>query len=246
MEEQQTSPTGEAQDTSDVWRLQGIFFEPTRTFQSINKRPSFWLPLLLTVVIAFLVWQALAYLVDLEDIFLQQAKLNPQTAQLTEEQLEAQISYTVPLVKWVIPVVAPPLTLLAVAALILAMVYLSGSQTTYKKLLAVTSHSLFLQTLVGSVLLILVYALATDPRAIDLQNPVYTNLSPLVDAKESPIFYKLASSLDLVVWYVIYLLGLGTATVSKRMTVGKGVLLVAMLYIIYVLMGVGWTALWSL
>jgi hypothetical protein len=48
-----------------------------------------------------------------------------------------------------------------------------------------------------------------------------------------------------VVWYVIYLLGLGTATVSEKMKVGKGVVLVAVLYLIYVLLGVGWAAIWS-
>ena len=148
------------------------------------------------------------------------------------------------MVKWVGPIMAPPVMLFFFSGLILLMVHLSGSETTYKKLLGVTSHSLFLQTLIGAVLTILVYALASDPKAIDFQNPVYTNLSPLVNARESPILYKIASSFDLVVWYIIYLMGLGTATVSKRMTVGKGVLLVAILYIIYVLLGVGWAAIW--
>jgi hypothetical protein len=245
MEEEMISPIVEDQDQGDVWRLQGIFFEPTKTFQAINVRPSFWLPLVLTVVIAILLSQALAYFVDLEDILLQQVKLNPQAAQLTEEQLEQQIKYTMPLFKWVGPVVAPPAMLFLFSGLILLMVHLSGSETTYKKLLGVTSHSLFLQGLVGAVLTILVYALASDPKAIDIQNPVYTNLSPLVDTRESPILYKIASSMDLVVWYVIYLLGLGTATVSRRMTVGKGVLLVAILYFIYVLLGVGWAAVWN-
>ncbi len=245
MEQRITSPEASSQELGNLWRLQGIFFEPTKTFESINSRPSFWLPLLLTVIIALVVWQALPYFVDLEEVLLEQAKSNPQTAQLTEEQLEQQIKFTLPLIQWVGPVVAPPVMLFLFAALISLMVYLSGSETSYKKLLGVTSHCLFLQSLVGSVLMILVYALADDPRAIDLQNPVYTNLGPLFDSKESPILQKLASSADLVVWYVIYLLGLGTATVSKRMSVGKGVSLVAILYAIYVLLSVGWTAVWN-
>jgi hypothetical protein len=125
------------------------------------------------------------------------------------------------------------------------MVHLSGSETSYKKLLGVTSHCLFLQTVVGSVLMVTVYALASDPKSIDFQNPVYTNLGPLVDSKDSPILYKLASSADLVIWYVIYLLGMGTAAVSRRMTVGKGVLLVAVLYLFYVLLSLGWAAIWN-
>lgn len=245
MEEQIASPTGGEENQSDVWRLQGIFFEPTKTFESINVRPSFWLPLLLTVVIAILLWQALPYFVELEDLLMAQAKLNPQTAQLSEDQLEQQLKYTVPIIQWVGPVVAPPAMLFLFAALILLMVHLTGSETTYKKLLGVTSHCLFLQTLIGSVLMLLVYSLASDPKAIDMQNPVYTNLGPLLDAQQSPLLYKLASSVDMVVWYVIYLLGLGTAAVSKRMSVGKGVMLVGVLYIIYVLISVGWAAVWN-
>jgi hypothetical protein len=245
MEEQIGAPTLEDQDQGDLWRLQGIFFEPAKTFQSINKRPSFWLPLLITIIILLLLWQGLSHFVDLEDLFLQEARKNPQTESLTDEQLEQQLKFTVPFIKWVSPVVAPPIMLFLFSALILGMVFLSGSETSYKKLLGVTSHCLFLQALIGTALTLLVYALASDPKAIDIQNPVYTNLGPLVDAKESPILARLAASVDLVVWYVIYLLGLGTATVSKRMTVGKGVMLVALLYIFYVLLGVGWTALWN-
>jgi len=245
MEEHLNSPTGDDENQSDLWRLQGIFFEPTRTFKSIEKRPSFWLPLLFTIIVAILLWQAMAYFVDLEEAFLEQARQSPQTEGLSDEQLEQQVKYTVPFVQWVGPVIGPPIILFALAALILLMVYLFGNETSYKKLLGVTSHCLFLQTLIGSVLIILVYSLASDPKAIDMQNPVYTNLGPLVDAKESPIIAKLASSVDLVVWYVIYLLGLGTATVSKRMAVSKGVMLVAILYIIYVVLGVAWTVVWS-
>ena len=245
MEEQLASPPGGDQDQSDFWRLQGIFFEPTKTFQSISKRPSFWLPLLLTMIVAVLLWQAMPYFVDLEELFMEQARQNPQTEGLSDEQLEQQMKFTVPLVQWVGPVVAPPVMLFLFAALILLMVYLTGNETSYKQLLGVTAHCLFFQTLIGSVMILLVYSLASDPKAIDIQNPVFTNLGPLVDAKESPILSKLASSVDLVVWYVIYLLGLGTATVSKRMAVGTGVALVAALYIVYVILGVGWTALWN-
>jgi len=241
MENPGTSPGAEG----DLWRLQGIFFEPTKTFYSIDKRPSFWVPLLATIIVAILMWQAMAHFVDLEELFLEQAKLNPQTADLSDEQLEQQMKFTVPIIQWVGPLVAPPVMLFLIAALILLMVHLSGSETSYKKLLGVTSHCLFLQTVVGSVLMVTVYALASDPKSIDFQNPVYTNLGPLVDSKDSPVLYKLASSADLVIWYVIYLLGMGTAAVSRRMSVGKGVMLVAVLYLFYVLLSLGWAAIWT-
>jgi hypothetical protein len=233
----------EAEERGDLWRLQGIIFEPTKTFESINSRPSFWVALVATILIAVLFWQILPYFVDLEELFLEQARQNPQAAQVSDEDLEQSIGFSILFVQWGAAVVAPVLFLFLIAGLIMLLVHLTGSETTYQKLLGVTSHALFFQTLVGTVLTLLVYSLASDPKSIDLENALYTNLGHLFNAKESPVMYKLASSVDVVVWYVIYLLGLGTATVSSRMKVAKGVILVAVLYAIYVLLGVGWAAL---
>jgi hypothetical protein len=243
MDQQMTPPSVEEEERGDLWRLQGIIFEPGKTFESINRRPSFWLALIATIVLAVLFWQILPYFVDLEELFLEQARQNPQTAQLSDEELEGSIGVSIMFVQWGAAVVAPVVFLFLIAALIMLLVHLTGSETSYKKLLGVTSHTLFFQSLVGMVLTLLVYSLASDPKSIDIENPLYTNLGHLVSAKESPVIYKLASSVDIVVWYVIYLLGLGTATVSAKMKVAKGVILVATLYGIYVLLGVGWAAL---
>jgi hypothetical protein len=232
---------GEEEAKGSIWRLQGIFFEPSATFEDINKKPTFVVALLLTVVIALIGWNIIDNLVDVQELIEAQIKAAPQAEGLSQDQIELQASYTVPFIKWVAPVLIPPLMMLLVAALMLLMAFLTGGTTTFKKLTAVVSYTFFFQTVISITLMVLVFAVVADPEAINLQNPVSSNLGFLFDAEDSPVLYKLASSADVIIWYVIYLLGLGLSKVSEGIKVGKGFALVAVLYLIYVFIGAGWS-----
>ena len=68
MNEQETNNEvvpGEEEAKGSIWRLQGIFFEPSATFEDIDKKPTFVVALLLTVVIALIGWTIIDNLVDL-------------------------------------------------------------------------------------------------------------------------------------------------------------------------------------
>jgi len=243
MEEQMSSNVTEesaVETRGSIWRLQGIFFEPSATFEDINKKPTILVPLLLSIVIALVGWNIVDNLVDLQEIMEVQIKANPQAESLTPEQIELQASYAVPFIKWVGPIVGPPIMMLLVAALMLLGAFLTGGVTTFKKLLSVAAYTFFLSTLISLTLVVLVFAVASEPETIDLQNPVFSNPGPLFDSKDSPVLYKLASSADIIIWYVIFLLGLGMSKVSEGIRVGKGFAIVAVMYLIYVSLGVAW------
>jgi hypothetical protein len=246
MNEQETNNEvvpGEEEAKGSIWRLQGIFFEPSATFEDINKKPTFLVPLLLSIVIALIGWALIDNFVDLQELMEAQIKAAPQAEGLSQEQIELQASYTVPFIKWVAPIVIPPLMMLLVAALMLLMAFLTGGTTTFKKLSSVVSYTFFFQTVISITLMVLVFAVVSDPEAINLENPVSSNLGFLFDAEDSPVLFKLASSADVIIWYVIYLLGLGLSKVSERIKVRKGFALVAALYLIYVFIGVMWNML---
>lgn len=242
MESQSAAIQETPQPKGALWRLQGIFFEPSATFEDINLRPGFIVPIIVGIVVAFATWQAVAHLVDLQQFFIAQMKSNPQTAGLTPEQMQTAISWQVLSIKYIAPVFVPIMALLF-SAVFMLMVWISGSETTFTKLLGVVSYTMFFYGLVTAVLLIATFALAQDPYAINLQNPVFTNLGPLVDMKTSPILHRLASSVDIISIYVIYLFGLGISKVARRITVGKGVVLVVIPYLVYLGIVVGITAL---
>lgn len=225
-----------------LWRLQGIFFEPSATFRDINLKPGFVVPLAVAMVIAFVAWQLVGHFVDLQEFFLAQMKSNPQTSALSQEQMQTAVKWNLIFLKYLSPL-AVPIMALIYSGVFMLMVWISGSETTFSKIFSVTSYTMFFQGLVGAVLLVLIFALANDPYSINLQNPIFTNLGPLVSAKASPVLASLLSSIDIVSFYVIFLLGLGISKVSRRMSTGKGVALVAIPFLVYVALKVGVTAL---
>ncbi len=233
-----------------VWRLQGIFFDPRATFRDIDRRPSFLLALLLCMAVGLAGAAAMYTRVDMAQVMEQQIRSSGAGERLTDEQIRQQVRSVVesplfPIMKWFGPLAGAPFMILVVSALLMLMVVLAGSETSFKKLLGVTSYTYFLYYVVYSCLAVIVFFLADDPRMIDIQNPVASNLGHLVDARESPVLHRLGSSVDLITFYVIYLLGVGTAAVSGRMKVGTGVGLVAVLYGVYVLLAIGWRAIFG-
>ncbi len=227
-----------------LWRLQGIFFEPSETFKDINLKPGFIVPLIVAMLVTLAAWQAIAHLVDLHELLMAQVKSAPQAAGLSEDQLASSVNFQVIILQYLVPLFIPLMALIY-SGVFMLMVWISGSETTFSRLFSVVTHTIFFQSLVGAVLLVIVFALASDPYAVNLQNPIFTNLGPLVDPKASPVLYKLASSVDIISIYVIYLFGLGISKVSKRLSVGKGVTLVVIPYLVYLAISVGITALTS-
>jgi len=84
---------GEEETKSSIWRLQGIFFEPSATFEDINKKPTFLVPLLLSILIALIGWNLVDNLVDLQEVMEVQIKASPQAERLTQEQIELQAKH---------------------------------------------------------------------------------------------------------------------------------------------------------
>src|SRR5262249_38990785 len=77
---------------SEASRLTGVFFEPKKTFEDVARRPSFVVPLLLTIVVNLIFTVLLSQHVGWARIVRQQQELNPraqqQMANLSPEQRE--------------------------------------------------------------------------------------------------------------------------------------------------------------
>ncbi len=237
----------QAEDMGAVQRLVGVILEPGRTFEAIARRPTFLLAVIVTIVISTVAAAVLYSRIDMAQMMEAQIRSSSAGERMTAEQIRQQVETitTSPFYKvmlWAGPILANPIMVVALAGILLLMVYLAGSETTFLKVLGVAAHAMFFMSLVSGGLMIIVLLLAADPQAIDIQNPLYTNLGHLVSAKESPVLNRLLSSVDIITLYVIYLLGLGLSKVCSRMSVGKGVFLVAVPWLVYVAIAVLWRA----
>jgi hypothetical protein len=240
----QEPPMGTAQ------RLVGVFVEPGRTFESINWKPAFLLALVVAVLAGVGTTMVMHSKVDMAQAMETAIRNSSAGARMSSDEIRQQVEMVAnnPFYKvmmWAGPILATPIMIFALSGILLLMVFVGSSETSYLKMLGVTSHAMLFYSVVGGVLLTIVLVLSPDPQAIDLQNPVYTNPGALVDAKEYPVLNRLASALDLVTLYTIYLLGLGLSKVAARMSVGKGVLLAGIPWLLYVGIGVLWRALFG-
>jgi hypothetical protein len=231
---------------SSVWKLQGVFFEPQATFEEVDRRPNWLLPLLAMIIISIAAASLVVNTIGLENIVRGQIEANSRVQQMPPEQREQIVEQAVnsPLTSvmmYVGPILGPIIIVLVVAGLLMLASTLTGGQATFKKVFSVNSHVFFFSYVVASVLSVVVVLLSPDPAEIDIQNPVATNLGFLVARTESPALYSLLSSIDLVSFYTIYLLGLGLAVVNRK-PVRSMLLTVVVLWVVWVLIKTGWTA----
>lgn len=219
-----------------------VFFEPSRCFAGLNIKPAFLVPLILCIVMTFATSFVIYSKVDMSQVIRQQIESSSAAAQLSEEQIDDQVKMAAKFGRisvLVAPLITVPLLILIIASLMLLSVYLTGSETTFSRVFAVSVSSMFFYTVISGILTITVILAAADPSAINLRNPVFTNPAGLVDFKESKVLYAFLSHLDVLVWYTIYLLGLGLSFVAAKCSVAKGVFLVGIWYVLYSLIHTG-------
>lgn len=246
----QLQAPSEDKASSPWWRLQGIFFEPTRTFQQINRAPNWLLPVLGTMVVVMLTTLLVVDRIGLENIIRTQISASSQSQQLSEEQLEtivenARENRLLPVLTYGMPVAGPPILVLICAAIFLVSIYIMGGETTFSKIFSVSAHTFFFYNVIQSGLTLMVVLLVQDPETIDLQNPVYSNPGFAVDRKTSPALYVLASSVDIIAFYHMYLLALGFFTVSQKISWPASLGIVVVLWILYVASKTGLMALFG-
>jgi hypothetical protein len=219
-----------------------IFFEPAKCFEGLNAKPAFIFPMLLCVLIAFGSSFVIYSKVDMAQAMRKQIESSSAAAQLSEEQITEQVRMATKFGKisaLVAPLVVVPLSILLIAGLMLLGIYLIGSETTFSRVLAVAASSMFFYSVVGGILTITVFMAASDPNAINLRNPVFTNPAGLLDPEENRVLYAFLTHLDILVWYTIYLLGLGLSIVATKCSVAKGIVLIGIWYVLYALAHTG-------
>ncbi len=225
-----------------LWKLQAIFFQPKETFQEIAKKPTWLIAAILCVVIGAVGFTLIMNKIGFETMMIQQAQSRGQ--EVTEEQLQVLNSPAVKAFTYGSVIIGTPLVMLLTAGLLLALLWLVGSDATFRRVFSVVAHSFFAFTLVSTVITLLIVMLAADPTELDIQNLVSSNLGALVSRTESPVLFAVLSSVDVLTFYYLFLLSLGMSIVGRK-TLGTSAALVLALWVVWVLVKTGWTAIFT-
>ncbi len=223
-------------------RLFGVFFEPKSTFQSIVRRPTFVVPIIVLWVIGGVVIGLFGQRVGWRTYMERQDTMNSRTqAQMQkltpaqrEHMLEQQTKYA-PIGGYGFVTVGSVIVWLIVAALFMGVFnLLLGADIKFSASFAIVVFA-WLPWVIHGLLGILILFLK-DPSTVDLQNLVASNPGTLL-SNGAPLW--LASGLgaiDIFSFWTMALLAVGyTAASPKKLSFWKAFGCVFAVWIVYVL-----------
>jgi hypothetical protein len=243
-----TAQAPEPERVSSIGRIFGVFFSPKATFESIARRPSWLAPLVLLCLVALGIVASFSYRGGWPSYFQKQVENSSRFQQMPPDQqqrvLAAQLKYG-PKVAYVQVVVVPFLAALIVAAVLLGVFnVLLGTKVQFATSFGIVSHS-FLPSLISGLLGILVIFLK-DPSMVDLQNLVASNAAAFLSNDAPRWQIALLGSFDLFSFWTMLLLAMGySAAAPKKISMGKGLISILGIWLVWVLVKVGLIAAFS-
>ena len=237
---------------SSIGRIFGVLFSPKATFASIALAPTWILPLVLFVIVGLATSVAISQHVGWRTVIDKQIsnsaraqkQMDSMTPEARETALNTQAKYT-PYFVYPINFLAPFLGAVVVAAILLgAFNLILGAKIGFKTSLSIVSYS-WVPGLIAALLGIAIVFLK-DPSTIDVQNLVASNPGAILSDDSPKWLVSLMSSLDLFSFWTMILMAFGySAADPKKLSFGKAFGTVFGVWIVYVVIKVGWVAAFS-
>ena len=241
-----------AKPDSSMGRIFGGIFSPKPTFESIVQRPTWVLPLVLIIlvstVVIFVFGQRVGWRGFIERQDQANSRVQKQMENMTPDQrermLETQTKYA-SIFGYVGVVLGTFVVAIVVAAVLLAAFNLiGGAKVNFMTSLAIVAHS-WVPSIIGGILGILIIFLK-DPSTVDIQHLVAANAGAFLPDDAPKWQETLLSAFDLFTFWTIILMSFGySATNPKKISFGKAFGTIVSVWLLYVIVKVGFTAAFS-
>jgi Yip1 domain len=233
-------------------RIVGVLFSPKPTFESIVRRPTWILPLILVVGVSLIMIFIFGKRVGWRDFMIRQDQQNTRTQKQMESMSAADREKMIDTQTKVAPTFTYIVIVLAVfvgavitaAVLMLVFNLIHGTKIGFVQSLAIVSHSWVPGIIVGLLAILVLFL--KDPSTVDLEHMVASNGGAFL-ADDSPKWLvSLLTAFDLFVFWQIILLAVGySAADPKKISFGKALGTIIAVWLIYVAVKVGLTAAFS-
>jgi hypothetical protein len=234
------SPTTPEKPQPNAFKnLLGVIFSPQATFGALSRKPSWLLPLLLYMGLMFLYIYSLVHMMGFEKFM--RSTLGPNPTDQKVQQIDQFIKMVdekpgMAALLYINPAIIGLLFPLALAGILLLVVTLTGGTSSYKKVLSVIAHILFATTLVTTIFAVGPLLISGDFDRFDIQNPIASNVGFFLNPAELHKFvYSLASSIDLLSFWMIFLLATGLTAVSENFKKRTAYTCLIVLWVIWIL-----------
>jgi hypothetical protein len=245
------SPAASSSDNS-IGRIFGVLFNPKPTFESIVRRPTWVLPLILIVCVSVTVIFIFGHRVGWRDLVIRQDQQNSRaqkrmesmTAEEREKTIDTQAKVA-PIIAYVIVVLGPFIAAVVVGAvLMLAFNLIYGTKIGFVPSLAIVSYS-WVPGIIGALLGILIIFLK-DPSTVDLDHLVASNAGAFLGDESPKWMLTLFTAFDLFAFWNMILMAFGfSAADPKKLSFGRALGTIVGVWLIYVIVKVGFIAAFS-
>jgi Yip1 domain len=226
-------------------RLIGVWFSPGETFQEIGRAPRPLIPIIASIVLGLVIGFVLTQRLDVSTMMSKMFEKAVADGQMTQEQADQRVKVAASFGKaqfLLFGALGNLLIALIIAGIFKLVSMLMGTENQYPSLFVVTLYSFLAVGIISSILFIVTLYLK-DPTEITFDNLgslVSSNLGALLSLalgeKALPKFVMaLAQRIDVFSIWIITLLSIGYAAVSRRMKVGTAALWLTSLYVVYAL-----------
>jgi len=228
-------------EMNSIARVFGALFNPRPTFESIVRRPTWLLPIILGCLVFIGVIATFSYRGGWPSLVEKQMESNSQVQQLSPEAREALIqrqAKIVPIISYVSGAIVPFISALAVAGVLLGAFTVTGTtKTDFKTSLGIVAYAglpWIIQGLLGILVLFL-----KDPSTVNLQNLIASNPGAILSSDAPKWLAALLGSIDIFAIWNMVLIGIGfSATNPKKLSVGKAFGTVLAVWSFYVILKV--------
>lgn len=235
-----------AEETGSFGRVVGAVVNPRSTFESIVRKPTWLLPVLLLLVINVVLTFSFSHRVGWRGFMEQQLARSSRYAQMSPVQQQQVLNRQVriaPLAGYIGGTVGTLLVMLAIAGIFLAAFNIVfGSGIKFRQSLGITTHAFLPEIIYGLLGVIVVWV--RPPQGVNLQNLVMSNVGAFLPSSVPVWLMRLGTSFDLFSFWTIALLAMGytAASSSRKLRFGSALAVVVVIWLIYVVSTVGFTA----
>jgi hypothetical protein len=238
--------------TNPISRIFGVFFSPKETFASIAQRPNWLAPVLLSCVVSVAMISVFSSKVGWQRAVERNIQNNPLTARqmdrLSPDQRQQSINLQVKIFPYAFyggAVIGSFLFTLIFAAIFLGLFKMGyGAQVDLKASMGIVAYAFMPRVLYALIGILVIFL--KDPSQVDIQNLLASNPGALMSTETARWLIVLATQFDFFTFWIMILLAIGySATNPKKISVAGAFAGIAGLWLLWVIVLVGFTAAFS-
>jgi hypothetical protein len=236
-----------ARPMSDAARIRGVFVDPKPVFADVLQRPRWIIPAIILTICSLAIIYTYSQRVGWDKVVRESIEQSERTQNLPAEQKEQAIATGVKfagILGWVQGAIGATLYICVVAAVLLFVAKaLLGAKLRYAQMMGIVAYS----SLVGviSTILTIVVMYMKSPEDFDIRNPLAFNIGAFLPESAPKWLSSLASSFDLFSFWTMALLAVGITVAVHKITFTKALMAVIIPWAIYLVIKVGWTAMFG-